>query len=290
MALFLKVLCDIAKHRKFIEAGPVAGWLWLAGVGHCRLSSTDGFIHREVVPGLVPGLKGVSKAVEALVRTGLWHQVDGGYEVHDYLAMNPSKQEIAEIQQAATERKRDYRGRRSQRDVPHLSQWDTSHGDNETPHVRAGRAGGPASSHSPSDSDSGSASSPEESPRETTPRVTVEPAWSSPHRGRTESLTGHEAYHRKNCPPWGWAACQAGLCIPKYLWPQWEQRHGRDTAKLQAFVEAVVADTPRGSGDKAEAFWPAHFELAFGATVATAPAGRQTAAQRTIATMRMGDL
>ena len=137
MALFLKILCDLAKQSKFIDAGPTASWLWLAGVGHCRLSTTDGFIHKDVVPGLVPGLKAAHKHAADLVRVGLWHEVDRGYMVNDYLDMNPSKSEILELQKVNAERKKDYRARRSDGDVPELSQWDTASESTGTSRVRA---------------------------------------------------------------------------------------------------------------------------------------------------------
>lgn len=139
MALFLKILCDISKQAKFIEAGPIAAWLWLAGVGHCRLSSTDGFIHKDVVPGLVPKLKSPYAHAAKLVEVGLWEDAIGGYRVHDYLAMNPSKAELAEMKRVEVERKQNYRA--------NLSQRDRTSQDSETP-TRAGR--GRASSPSPS--------------------------------------------------------------------------------------------------------------------------------------------
>lgn len=117
------------------------------------------------------------------------------------------------------------------------------------------------------------------------PAVSVEPAWRSP--SKRSGLMANESYHRRNCPPWAWDACQAGICLPKYLWPQWEQRFSGETEALRAFVADVIASTPPKSGDRAEAFWPAHFERAFGATVSTAT-GRKSAAQVTIETMRRG--
>lgn len=261
MALFLKILCDISKQAKFIDAGPVASWLWLAGVGHCRVSTTDGFIHMDVVPGLVPGLKSPYRHAAKLVEVGLWHAANGGYEVHDYLAMNPSKAEVAEAQKLSADRKRKYRAGLSHGDDSSMSQWDTTSRDNETPHVRAGRAPGGASSHSDSDTASGSVVLAEESARETAPRVTVEPA----SRRYGPPIMAADAFHRRNCPPWGFVACRAGICIPKYLWPQWERR--KSTDELAAFVATW---TPQVGGDRPEDFWPRAFASHFGVTTAAA--------------------
>lgn len=123
------------------------------------------------------------------------------------------------------------------------------------------------------------------------------PAWGHRHARRTVPGLRDLDYHRRNCPvlpfPWAEAACAAGFCIPKYLWPRWEQRGGdlvrEDWCRqLQAFVERVIRDEPRAPGDSEEIFWPEHFRRAFGETVTPARAGRPTAAEVTVAGARQG--
>jgi hypothetical protein len=88
-------------------------------------------------------------------------------------------------------------------------------------------------------------------------------------------------YHRRNCPPWGLAACEWGLCIPKYLWPQWEKRRGPDVAEawirsLGAFVDGVIRELGQPPGDRPEVFWPAQFERHFGTSAPKTGKGART--------------
>jgi hypothetical protein len=264
MALFLKILCDISKQAKFIDAGPVASWLWLAGVGHCRLSSTDGFIHRDVVPTLVPGLKQSQKHAAELVRVGLWHVVPTGYEVHDYLAMNPSKAELAELARIATERKRDYRAKVDTGDVPHLSHWDRKSPATGTPHTGAGRAGVPASSPSPSGTGSEGLNS-EESPRETVALTHTRPVRSFT---RFNGLMGSHS----GCfvmPD----ACAVGMCIPPWLGQQWTAQYRGDDATAAADIKAFVLARLGGlePGQDPVKYWKAAWTAHHGAKVPQAP-------------------
>lgn len=97
------------------------------------------------------------------------------------------------------------------------------------------------------------------------------PAWRQRIQ-QGKSLTHGEAGHKRNCAPWAYAACEAGLCVPKYLWPQWEKRQ-----PLEALRAFVLEWAPRAKGDKAEKFWPAAFEAHFGIG---APAQHQGRAER----------
>jgi hypothetical protein len=114
LPLFLKIKATLATEQKFIDAGPICGWLWLAGLGHCREGSTDGFIPKLVVPGLVPGLKGAYKHAARLVELGLWEDAVGGYRVHDYFDWNPSAADIEARRREDRERKERGRGVRSE--------------------------------------------------------------------------------------------------------------------------------------------------------------------------------
>lgn len=270
MALFLKVLADIAKQRKFITAGPAASWLWLAGVGHCRLSSTDGFIHALVVPTLVPGMKSTTKHAEVLVRVGLWLEHEDGFLVKDYLDWNPSKAELDQMKREDAERKRT--GRR--KDDSPVSVGNPNGIRPDVSRVRADAPPVGASSPSPSAELSGF-DDPKEIPISTEP-----PAW-GPRSSRRGSLVGLEGTHRLNCAPWAFTACQRGVCVPKYLWPQWELR--KPVEELRAFVDAW-AERAASAGDKPEKFWPVAFEAHFG-TAAPQPVSTHTKGSRAVDAM-----
>lgn len=85
-----------------------AAWLWLAANTWARDSLTDGFIPEMVLPTLIPALPAkVLKPLPAvLVKCGLWHVTEGGYQVHDFLQHNPTKAEVSEKRRKDVERKR----------------------------------------------------------------------------------------------------------------------------------------------------------------------------------------
>lgn len=104
-----------SQHPKLIQAGAVAWGMWAEGIAYCNRNLTDGFIPEsaaeafggrwrvrqggktweifarcgdEVVPVTADWI------AVALVDAGLWHQVEGGYQVHDYLDYQPSRAQV----------------------------------------------------------------------------------------------------------------------------------------------------------------------------------------------------
>ena len=107
--------CDvgIATHPKVLTAGPLALAVQIRAICYAAQNLTDGFIPTFAVPLLTTGMDeihlciqdtgdGVSLSESAaqidwpsfMVSHGLWHEVCGGYQIHDYLQWNPSKKEI----------------------------------------------------------------------------------------------------------------------------------------------------------------------------------------------------
>lgn len=101
-------------HPKIDQAGPLAGWLYVCGLAYCNRQLTDGFIPKATMPRLstVPA---PAKHAAALVAAGLWDAVEGGWQVHDYLDFQPSREKVLAERAAATERQR--RSRKSRRDT-----------------------------------------------------------------------------------------------------------------------------------------------------------------------------
>lgn len=92
---WVRVESAVSRHRKFIEAGPAACWLWFCGLAYCQEGLTDGFIPSAALDYL--GCRNAKALVGQLVSSRLWDVVDGGWVVHDYLAHNKSAQEVGEI-------------------------------------------------------------------------------------------------------------------------------------------------------------------------------------------------
>lgn len=93
-----------ADHPKIVAAGPLAGWLHICGLLYSARLLTDGFIPT----GQVRKLADVENALELaqqLCQAGLWEPCDGGYQIHDYLEYNPSREETLRKRESDRQRK-----------------------------------------------------------------------------------------------------------------------------------------------------------------------------------------
>ena len=111
---WIRIDDGLPEHPKFDQAGPLAGWLWLCGMGYCNRNLTDGRISKERVPLLSTVPKPEKEALR-LVEAGLWVDEGDAYRVNDYLTYQPSREKVLAERAAAAERKARSRGK-SQRD------------------------------------------------------------------------------------------------------------------------------------------------------------------------------
>src|SRR5690242_4591704 len=81
------------EHPKVDRVGPLAAWLNVCAWAYCARNLTDGFVPAERVSRLAAVQKPLELA-KRLVEANLWEQVDGGFTVHDYLAYNPSREQV----------------------------------------------------------------------------------------------------------------------------------------------------------------------------------------------------
>ena len=80
------------EHPKVVGLSAQAVRLHVWGIVYCARNRTDGLI-----PAVMPRSWGhTAKHVGELVKGHLWEEVDGGYQVHDYLHYNPSRASIQE--------------------------------------------------------------------------------------------------------------------------------------------------------------------------------------------------
>lgn len=82
---------NVPHHPKILTVGPVAAWLWVCGIAYAQRQLTDGVIPREAVPTL--GVANPRKHIDKLVTVGLWDEHPRGWQVHDYLAHNSTREE-----------------------------------------------------------------------------------------------------------------------------------------------------------------------------------------------------
>ena len=76
------------EHQKVDGLSDGAFRLHVAALCHAGRNLTDGFIGSERVSRLVPRFR--KQHVAELVASCLWHDTEGGWVIHDYLAYNPS--------------------------------------------------------------------------------------------------------------------------------------------------------------------------------------------------------
>lgn len=81
-------------HPKVVRLTDPAFRLHVSGICYCAKYETNGRIDAEVVPLLAPRFK--PRVLEELIERRLWAPIAGGYEIHDYLQWNRSKEDIAE--------------------------------------------------------------------------------------------------------------------------------------------------------------------------------------------------
>lgn len=118
-------------HPKQLSAGPAACWLWVCGLAYCQRTKTDGHIPTAALALL--GVGNWKKLAGFLVSAGLWHKTDTGYQVHDYLTWNSSREERDEQAETNKERLRKWREKKRQRETPLQGGSETPfHPPNET--------------------------------------------------------------------------------------------------------------------------------------------------------------
>jgi DnaD/phage-associated family protein len=85
------------ENSKILDAGPLGAHLYIAGLIHCNVKRTDGFIADCFISGIGGDAFDSKRFAKKLVENKLWDRVEGGYQVHDFLQFNKSKEEIERL-------------------------------------------------------------------------------------------------------------------------------------------------------------------------------------------------
>jgi len=103
---WVKLDDGFADHPKIIALTPQARDLFIWGLCYCARQLTDGFIPKRSVSGCgtVPRSETRRRAIAALVQVGLWVEVEGGWQVHDYLDYNPNRARVLKEREQQLER------------------------------------------------------------------------------------------------------------------------------------------------------------------------------------------
>ena len=92
-------------HEKILKAGPSAAWLWICCLAHCQRALSDGFVSSRMLGMIgVPDAKRCERLADVLVGVGLLEQIDGGYQLHDYLQYQPSAAQVDQKKKKAAAR------------------------------------------------------------------------------------------------------------------------------------------------------------------------------------------
>lgn len=105
------------KHPKVLPMTDAAFRLHVSGICYCAQYETDGRIDDEMVPLLIPRYR--ARVLAELLDRRLWAPVAEGYEIHDYLQWNRSKEAIA------TERERRHKQRSEAGKKGAAARWRT---------------------------------------------------------------------------------------------------------------------------------------------------------------------
>lgn len=115
--MWFQVDTGMARHRKSIQAGCDGFTLHVAALGYCAEFLTDGHIPADAVVALTPLVAGAKarKVARKLVDAGYWEPVEDGYQIHDYLKHQPSREEMQ--RRRAQDRERQAAWRRKQKET-----------------------------------------------------------------------------------------------------------------------------------------------------------------------------
>lgn len=91
---------EAAGESKLLALSDAAWRMWAMGLIYCQKNLTDGFIDAFAIATFGVRDRNLDRVAEELCkpqvrgRAPLWAKVEGGFEVHDYLQWNDSKEEI----------------------------------------------------------------------------------------------------------------------------------------------------------------------------------------------------
>lgn len=114
---YAKIDDGILDHPKCLMAGEDATNLFIRSIIWCNKHLTDGFVPHEACTNLTRS-RNLKKQVAALLRVGLWEEVEGGYRIVGFLDHNDSKEEVQRKRELAAERQRRSRARRAKQTEP----------------------------------------------------------------------------------------------------------------------------------------------------------------------------
>lgn len=91
-------------HPKVLEVGREAFGVYVASLAYANSYESDGFLPEASLPTILADAD--RSAVTKLVRAGLWEEVEGGFQIHNFHKYQPLKADLEERRSRDSERKR----------------------------------------------------------------------------------------------------------------------------------------------------------------------------------------
>jgi hypothetical protein len=111
VSTWIKLHDNFATNLKVLAAGEDAAWLYVCGLLYCSANLTDGIIPTPALRTLT-AKKDARTLARILVREGLWVETSQGWEVHEYLLHQRSKEQIVKEREGTRNRVAAYRERK----------------------------------------------------------------------------------------------------------------------------------------------------------------------------------
>jgi hypothetical protein len=174
-------------HPKVLDAGLEALGLWALALSHCGAYLTDGHVRRAAAMRLAGAPDVLERLASTLVRVGLWevHPSGDGWQVHDFLAYNPSRAEV-QSQRSDLSEKRAEAGRKGA-----ASRWHRDGTANAKPHGNgvANADGKDGNCHGPDHGPVPSRPDPDPDPIPSAPSEPLALTSEAPAKGRSKRAT-----------------------------------------------------------------------------------------------------
>jgi hypothetical protein len=152
---WVKLDDSMPEHPKIAVLGHAAFHLHIEGLCYAARNLSDGYIPAPVAKRMFTG---AHKAAAELVARGVWDAAEGGYQIHDYLDYQPSKEKVLALREVRSNA--GSQGGRPPKQTE--SKEETNELSNEKPKSPRAREKTPQPGPSPTPSPSGSTSQPPE--------------------------------------------------------------------------------------------------------------------------------
>ncbi|MEU9558021.1 hypothetical protein [Streptomyces fumanus] len=104
-------------HRKIALLPDRAFRLHVSALCWCSENLTDGRISDRELP-LIAKIRNVKATAQQLADAGVWNRTEGGWEIHDYLDYNPSREQVLAERKKNAERQERFRRRKNGKPTP----------------------------------------------------------------------------------------------------------------------------------------------------------------------------